>query len=231
MIWKKFWQPEGKGYLLFFAKFFLFTVIAFLFWSAICAPYNSVLRRVSTYQLRKELPVLDVRAKEDRGKFEILLAPYTKGPVKPVKQDSLAVSLYLNTIHFNIIPFISLLLATPLFNWRRLVVFLVIGAIFLSLTHYYHIQLDVKAYYFKIQEKKGYFPVGQIRMTPEQHSAYVKWVWKIRLVNMLQGIYGTSWLHDCSGFYLDVIHSEMDTNSFVTQVAKLENRIRAQGRG
>ncbi len=186
-LWNKFWNPPGKGYLLFFTKFILFSVIGFLAWNQINDYYNVFLKNASLELLKNKIPLVDHRFTPERGQFELLLAPDYGAPKKTKKNENVAIKIYLNTVHFNLIPFFALIMATPFMSWKRLISFFLIGAIVLSFFHLLHINLDVKAYYHREQIRKGVLKTSTARMTQEQYQNIMKWLWMKKVVQLAQG--------------------------------------------
>ncbi|MBN1550605.1 hypothetical protein JW979_04010 [bacterium] len=227
-LWRRFWSPKGKGYGLFFLKFFIFTGIAFFCWMGIRSPYNRLLKTVSTGIANRSLPVIHYRFDEtnqeffyldtlknlryriplvkaekywpqkdngilyyfnpETGDFAVRCWPYRTGPLMPKKNEPVTANVSFNTAHYNIIPFLALLLASPFLSWKRLITFLVIGFLFLSLGHIIHIYLSLNYSYFKYQEDNNYFPAQTVEMTDLQQQQYSIWKYKFNALKISFGI-------------------------------------------
>ena len=185
--WIKFWNPSGKGYLPFFLKFLLFSLIAFFIWNFSNDSYNLLLKDVSLNLLDESTPLVDHRFTQKRGQLEILLAPNFNAPIKPSKVQNVAIKIFLNTVHFNLIPFFALILASPFVSWKRLISFFLIGLIILSCFHFIHINLNVRSYYHQEIIRKGVIQVSNARMSPERHHEVMKWLWINRVIYLTQG--------------------------------------------
>ncbi len=185
MTIKGFFNPEGKHIGLFFFKFILFSILGWGLWIGIQIPYNLILNRTAK-SISQGLPLIETKFSPDRGTFQAMFAPYSDGPVKPLKKKPVAIKVLFNTLHFNIIPFFSLLLASPLTSRKRLIIFLIVGSLFLSLSHVVHLYLDIHTEYFRVQNDRGYFSIRNKQLPRQQYKEYLKWVWKIRLIQALQ---------------------------------------------
>ena len=194
-LWVHFWKPPGRGIGIFFCKFILFTILTFSLWNIIKTPYNYFLKDVSLHLIRKKLPYIGSRFYEDmkgikdddprksRGLLEIQFAPFVHGPIPLKKPKPVSVKLYLNTLHYNIIPFISFLLASPFITWKRLVFFLLIGSAILGVSHIWHIQLDLLSYYFQMQT----FEYKPASLHPQQLQNAQIWLYKLKVLQGVQG--------------------------------------------
>jgi len=145
------------------------------------------------HMIEKKLPVLDSRFypemeesndeyRKGRGTLAVQFAPFVNGPIPLKNPKPVTVELHLNTVHFNVIPFLAFLLASPFVNWKRFLIFLFGGFIFLSATHIAHIYLDLLSYYFKLQT----FEFNPSQMAPAQlKSAYI-WHYQRTVINSFQ---------------------------------------------
>ncbi|HPQ39111.1 MAG TPA: hypothetical protein PLV45_01950 [bacterium] len=169
---------------MFFFKFAIFSVLAFLLWNLISRPYGHFLcERVVAIQ-RSRLPIMDVKYTDYRGlTMKMLIGPAVNAPAPLKSPQPVPLEIYPNTLHFNIIPFLALLLATPLQSKKRLILFLVLGFLFLSLTHVLHLFLDIEAYYFGHQT----FVIDKARMAPDRLQEAQTFIYMIRLTAKLQG--------------------------------------------
>ncbi len=121
--WNRFWTGEQWG--LFFLKFFIFSILAFFVWSSFSISYGRILSDVTIGYLRGSVPILDVRHTDHRGLTVTLLLGPADNEILPLEKPMrFELHLYPNTLHFNLIPFLAIILATPLKSRRRLVLIL-----------------------------------------------------------------------------------------------------------
>ena len=177
---RKFFNPEGKHFGLFFVKFIMFSIIAWGIWMGLKTPYNHLLKSVCDSICESKFPLIESRYTEDRGTYEAMFTPYMTGPLKPIKMKPFAIKIFFNTVHFNFIPFLALLLASPMVSKKRLIYFILFGFIFLVCTHIFHVYMDINHYYFKVQLERGYFPTHQVKMDAETYKQY--WIWKKKIL-------------------------------------------------
>ncbi len=175
--WEKFWRPSGLGWWVFFVKFIFFSILAFFLWGFILEPYNAFLRKSTLYLVGRNLEVMDSRYTEDRGSFSVLFEPYVGGPAPIKNPKPVSIDIFLNTVHFNIIPFLAFLFASPFISWKRLVVFFFAGSVFLCISHLIHIQLGLQSYYFANQT---------FIINPTIPNVQV-WYYKIKLLRFMHG--------------------------------------------
>jgi hypothetical protein len=186
LTWRSFWQPQGKGYFLFFSKFLLFSILGFFLWSAVRSPYNLLLEKLALDVCQNNYPFIDHRFTQERGTYEVMFRPYKLGPIQPLKDDPIPVKIFFNTLHFNIIPFLAFLFASPFVNWKRFFFYLVVGLFVLIGSHYLHMRLDINAAYFRYQVRQGYFATENLQLTPEQFRSLFFWLWKLRALDTIQ---------------------------------------------
>ncbi|MCD4653349.1 hypothetical protein K8T06_05385 [bacterium] len=179
----QFLRAESWG--MFFLRFTVFCVLAILFWSVINISYGKFLcDQILRFKRSQSLPILDVKYTDNRGlTMNLLLAPSTDAPAPLLKSENVDLAIFPNTLHFNIIPFLALIFASPLRTKKRLALFLVFGFMFLSLTHFLHLHLDIKAYYYSRQT----FVTDSARMLPERLLEAQKFIYYTRLLSKLQG--------------------------------------------
>ncbi len=187
-----FFNPPGRGLGIFFLKFFLFSIVALFIWLAVKDTYNVFLKDLSIGLIEDKIPILETRYypeiegetdKKNRGTLGIVFAPYMNGPILLKQPKPVSVELHLNTIHFNIIPFLALILASPFLSWKRLLIFILLGFVFLSCTHIFHIHLDLMSFYFKSQT----FEYNPSTMAPYQLKAAQVWLYQNKFRNSIQG--------------------------------------------
>ncbi len=173
---KQFWK--GTGWLLFFFKFFLFSIIAYLIWSNIHPYYGKVLSESVIAIQRRYIPVRDVRYTDQHGiTVEVLMRPALHAVVPLAEVKPVSARIHLNTLYFNTIPFLALLLATPFRSFKRLMIFLLVGFILLSASHILHMSLNIQSYYYSSQ-------TWQINRNNPQHQQFL---YRIRLISRSQG--------------------------------------------
>jgi len=180
---RKFFTAESWS--MFFLRFAIFSLLAMMFWSIINIPYGKfVCEKTLAYERYRSLPILDVKYSDLHGlTMTILLAPSLKAPAPLIKPKNVELNIFPNTLHFNIIPFLALLLATPFRTGKRLVLFLFFGFIFLSISHFIHLHLDIIAYYFSQQT----FATDTARMAPERLQEAQTYIYYMRFIAKLQG--------------------------------------------
>jgi len=182
LTWKTFWNPQGRGYLLFFSKFFVFALLGFFVWIGFRYPYNFVLNHISSVIVEHSLPVIDHRFNPDEGSMEVMCEPYRDGPIKPQKNKPVVPRVWFNVVNYNLIPFFAFMFASPVEKWRKLFIFLLIGVIILGCTHVFHIYIGFKYNYFKIQFDRDYFTIKNHEITKQEYNEYQHWRWKNQLL-------------------------------------------------
>lgn len=187
MINNRFLNPPGRGFGLFLLKFFLFSIVAWILWLGIRLPYNILLKSSAQWMCDTYFETIDYRYTTERGTFEVMIKPDRTAPFQLIKANPVSIKIFFNTLHFNLIPFIALILASPLVSWRRFCLFFVFGFIFLFLTHQVHLLLDLKGYYYNIQKEQGYFQTGEIQVTQNQLAEMKNWQYRTNLWSTMQG--------------------------------------------
>jgi len=169
---------------MFFFKFAIFSVIAFFIWTLINDGYGRFICERTIALERGSLPIIDVNFTDYRGlTMEVLVAPAIDAPAPLKSPEPIRIRIYPNTLHFNIIPFLALLLATPLQSRKRLVLFLIFGFLILCISHFVHLFLNIEAYYFGKQT----FVLDKELMSPERLREAQTFIYKNRLISKLQG--------------------------------------------
>jgi hypothetical protein len=189
-----FWAPAKRQFLAFFLKFILFTLIALGLWLGIgigninipglSLPYNYVLKSWAVFVSTHSLPMIDYKFSTERGIFEVMYKPMQNPPVPLVRTEPVAFKLTLNTLHFNVIPFLALILSSPITDFRKFGRFLLIGAAVLFVSHCIHIYLDLIAYYQKFQLDNNYLSM-QISSSKE-YAAFQSWKLKFNAILLVQ---------------------------------------------
>ena len=127
---------------------------------------------------------MDVRYTGERGlTVTLLLGPADHEALPLEKPESFELHLYPNTLHFNIIPFLAIVFATPIKSPKRLVLFLIFGMMALIVSHFIHMHLNIKSFYYAKQS----FVFKPGTMTQDQLAAAEYFYRKIRLLKLLQG--------------------------------------------
>jgi hypothetical protein len=173
--WMQFWK--GTGWLLFFFKFFLMSVAAYILWSNVHPIYGRILSESVIALQKRYIPIRDTRYTDDHGiTVDVLMSPAVH-EVVPLSEAKPVVSrIHLNTLYFNTIPFLALILATPIQSKKRLLFFIIVGFFVLSLSHYLHMSLNIHSYYYSSQtwEMNRLNPVHQ------------QFIFRVRLLGRLQ---------------------------------------------
>lgn len=179
------WFFKSEGWGIFFVKFAIFSILGLLIWNMINIPYGRfICERTLAYERSRDLPILDTRFTDEKGlTLNLLLAAATHAPVPLRDPRNVDFRIFPNTLHFNIIPFIGLILATPVTTVKRLVLFLIGGFLCLSITHFFHLHLDIAAYYYKQQD----FVLDKQRMAPERLREANAYMYRMNLIEKLQG--------------------------------------------
>jgi hypothetical protein len=151
-------------------------------------PYNHLLKSVTLVMVSKPVPVVDIQFDADEGTLSLLCEPYAEGPVPLKKTDPVAFQINLNITHYNFIPFLALLLASPLVSWKRLMTFIIIGGIILGMTQVFHLYNGVRYYYFQTQEKGGYFKAQKFSVNSPRFQEYKKLKVKIAVFRAMYGL-------------------------------------------
>ncbi|MBN2057117.1 hypothetical protein JW905_19480 [bacterium] len=118
------------------------TVVAPLWYFGASGCYNIVLKWIVELSLPADF-ILELKD----GKLALLHILPNMYLLKPPEFKA---ALELLTLHFNVVPFLSLFLVTPGVRWRRRLVFILTGFLALSATHVLHIELD---YYLKLHQE------------------------------------------------------------------------------
>ena len=175
-LWLRFWK--GTGWLLFFTKFFIFSVLATLFWFLISIPYGKFLCEKTVQFERRSIPIMDASYTDERGITLKLTMARAVNEVAPLpKSGNVSLSIYPNTLHYNLIPFLALIFATPVRSRKHFLAFIVGGLALMSLSHFLHMHLNIQSYYYAQQ-------TWEINPTIPTHQWFV---WKKRLLQMMQG--------------------------------------------
>jgi hypothetical protein len=173
--WIRFWKGTGWG--LFFFKFFVFSILAFLIWSVISIPYGRFLCETSVRYQRRSIPIMDVQYEDYRGiTMEITMAPAVHVIVPLSKAVPVKTKIFPNTLHFNIIPFLALIFASPVRSGKHLIIFLVVSMILLSFSHFLHMNLNISSYYYGQQ-------TWEINSSIPAHEQFLL---RIRFISKLQ---------------------------------------------
>lgn len=177
---------RSQGWGMFFLRFAIFSVLAFFIWSSFNDVYGRFICERIVALERTRLPIMDVQFKDTQHRgliMQMIIGPAVDAPAPLKSPEPIKIEIFPNTLHFNIIPFLALLFATPLQSRKRLILFLIFGFIFLSLTHFIHLFLDVEAYYFGHQT----FVIDKLKMSPERLQEAQTFIYMNRLMSKLQG--------------------------------------------
>lgn len=199
--WSRFWK--GTSWNLFFFKFFIFSILAFLFWSLISIPYGKFLCETSVIIMNQSMPIMGTRytgIEDGRFTFQMQMEPARHEVVPLAEPKPFAFSIYPNTLNFNLIPFLALIFATPIRSWKRFVIFLVAGFILMSLSHFLHMYLNIKNYYYAEQNwlvnrsipAHRHFEI-QIRLI-QKLQGFMEQVGSMIVPFILWMVYAQSWL-------------------------------------
>lgn len=180
--WCRFWS--GEQWRLFFVKFFVFSVASFFIWSSFSIPYGRVLSQWSIDNLRSVIPIMNTQFSDKHGlTVTLTMGPADKEAIPLEKPEITKFDLLPNTLHFNFVPFLALLFATPVSSVRRLGWFMLIGSLLLISSHYLHMYLNIRAFFYSQQT----FAFNPASMTPEQLAAANYFYTKIRFLKLSQG--------------------------------------------
>lgn len=171
---------------VFFVRFALFSVCAFFLWNLISIPYGHMLcQQIISFERSRGVPILDVKYSEDAHglTMEVTFAPPSNSPAPLKEIKTVSIKVFPNTLHFNIIPFLALLFATPYQSRNRLLLFLFLGSGFLYMSHLIHLHLDLVAY----RHLEYSFVMDKMRMSPERFQQAKEFLYLMRLVTRLQG--------------------------------------------
>lgn len=180
--WCQFWS--GEQWRLFFLKFFVFSIAAFFVWSSFSIAYGRILSQWTIDNLRSSVPIMNVKFSDHRGlTVTLTMGPADKEVIPLEKPQITELDLFPNILHLNFVPFLALLFATPVTSIRRLVLFLLLGSLLLISSHYLHMYLNIRAFFYSQQT----FAFNPASMTPEQLAAANNFVTKIRFLKLSQG--------------------------------------------
>ena len=176
--WLRFWN--SPGWMLFFFKFFIFSILAILLWSWISIPYGKFLCERALQFQRRSIPIMGTRftgVDDERFTFQIQMKPAIDEVVPLADPKPVSISIFPNTLHFNLIPFLALILATPIRTKKRFLLFLVIGLVLMFLSHSVHLYLNIKSFYYS----------QQTWLLNRSIPAHANFEMRIRLFQKLQG--------------------------------------------
>ncbi|MGB4099867.1 MAG: hypothetical protein WBM02_10720 [bacterium] len=114
---------------------------------------------------------------DGRFTFQLQMKPALNEVAPLADPEPLALSIYPNTLHFNLIPFIALIFATPIRTWKRFLLSLIIGFALMSLSHFLHMYLNIKGFYY----------TKPTWLIDPSITAHVLFKIRIRMLQMLQG--------------------------------------------
>ena len=179
---ERFFKSENWG--LFLVKFIIFAVLAFMFWSVINIPYGKMLcEQVVSFERSRGMPILDVKYTDRHGlTMKVNFAPPDNSPAPLKEKKTAEVIIFPNTLHFNIIPLLGLLLAAPYRNRNRLIFFLIAGSLVLYASHLVHLHLNLVSY----RHLKYQFIVDKMRMSPERYHQAIEYLYWMKLTTRLQ---------------------------------------------
>ncbi len=144
-----------KNLLLFLLKCLLIAAVFGPLWAMYIGPkaYNPVFTGIYNFILPEDYVGLLAPAKNREGErtpAKDMLLIYKKSELDVDSLRKRTKGLELLTLHFNVIPFVALFLATPGISWKRRLISLPIAFVFLSLSHLLHAYLN----YYAITHQK-----------------------------------------------------------------------------
>lgn len=177
---------------------------------------------------REKINLLDIQFDPDRGILALMCGPFTDSPIPLQKFEPVTFKVNLNVAHYNFIPFIALLLASPWVSRRRLIVFLIAGTVILNLTHIFHVYNGIRYYYFQTQDTGGYFKIQKLALDSPQFTSYRSLKVKISVFRAFFGLMEQAgsmivpaflWFVYASGWILKALRSP-GKNPHVTEPAE-----------